>query len=372
MWLAAFLVVSLAGCADSDDAPEQVAEDVAPDPTAPVFGPHSGLPLTRGADWVPRLDAAPEWVLGEWWTIEILDGFVGQSHTVTSVVAGKEGPDYLIGMPEPDFNDEVMILHHPGFGLVKSSTLGYETHDWMFEPLRFPLKQGDSWDSLWQSGTNTVTHTVEEVDDATMTAKIAMTGGQSAEYVYDAGLGFIRDFHAPGYMEFHVVAHGFGHEGVVRVPHGHDLIFLHGSLGPVPVGGETPILQTVSVPDAYDRTSFSLIIFELVPLLVAPAAPVTDLVGQGVYQIDVTAPDGATFSATKLPTEPGHKIVSFSHDQVGGDWTIQSVAAGPAQVFLEGIGYVTFDVSMPEGCVLKTSKVHDHGGDCGGHVHDIE
>jgi hypothetical protein len=70
--------------------------------------------------------------------------------------------------------------------------------------------------------------------------------------------------------------------------------------------------------------------------------------------------------------EGGHKIVSFAHDLPAGDWELEVIAAGPAQVFIEGIAYVVFDVDLPSGCVMVTERVHDHGGECGGHVHDIE
>lgn len=376
------VMAGLAGCTDDDAGPEVVTDE---DPFEASenedlqdvkLGPHSGLPSERPADWEPSLDEPPQWVLGEWWTVEITDHFVGETTTVTRIVAGKEGTDYLVGMPLDEFDDEVMILHFPGFGLVKSSTLGYEAHDFLFEPLQFPLEPGTTWQSLWQAGepAGVMTHQVDSRDDMAGTATVIAGGPQNLTVTYDAEVGAITEFLAPGYMEYRVIDHGFGYEGMVRVPHSHDLLFLNGQLGPAPVPTEaTPVTQTVSIPDEYDRTSFSLIIFELAPLLAPePAGSTSTTVGNGVYQIDVTSPDGETFSNQKLPTEGGHKLASFNHDVVGGDWAIQTVAGGPAQVFMEGIGYLTFDVSLPDGCVVVTERVHDHEGECGGHVHGIE
>ena len=45
-----------------------------------------------------------------------------------------------------------------------------------------------------------------------------------------------------------------------------------------------------------------------------------------------------------------------------GDPLIGTVAAGAGLSFIEGIGYITFDVELPSGCVQLTSNVHDHAG----------
>ncbi len=393
-WVLALLVAAaLAGCADTDEEPlatETMEDEVGGEAPPPVFGPHSGLPLERPGDWLPRLDAPPQWVQGEWWTVEATSAFDGQQYSIKRIVVGKEGPDYLVGMPIDAFDDEIMVLHHPGMGLVQADTLGYETHDFMFEPLQFPLEEGASWTSLWQSATGVVTHTVESVDLETRTATITMTGQQSGTYTYDADLGAISEFNAPGYMSWKVTGHGFGHEGIVRVPHGHDMTMFHGRVGPlVPIVQSQGAVQqatgsaicppnvntcadvagpmeTFVIPDEYDRASFSLILID-VPAFVggAPASA-------GAYQITAAAPDGTTFEAQHLPTDGALTIQTHALDNPGGEWQLTTIVGGAGQVFIEGVTYVTFDVVMPEGCVLLTSDVHDHGGDCGGHVHDIE
>lgn len=393
--------LALAGCTDSDDGMDEPAMNEGGssvqvgDNQTLTFGPHSGLPRERAADWAPSLEEPPQWTLGEWWTIEVTDGFVGTTHEVTRIAAGKEGQDLLVGMPLEEFNDEVMVLHFPCFGLVGSDDLGCEAHDHLFEPLKFPLEEGDTWDSLWQS-TNAVTHLVESVDEAAMTATISMSGATGGTYTYDATKGVITEFNVPGYESYKVVDHGFDYEGIVRVPYSHDMTIYHGRAGPAvtmqqssgvlqtvglcptqgPFGGCADLnapIETFTIPEegasgvVYDRASFALIIFDLGGVT-GQSTPA----GAGVSSITATAPDGTTYEATKLPVPGGHLIEGYGHDQPAGDWELQIVAGGAYAVFIEGITYTTFDVDLPSGCVVLTKEVHDHGGECGGHVHGIE
>lgn len=173
---------------------------------------------------------------------------------------------------------------------------------------------------------------------------------------------------------YEVTGHGFDYEGTVRVPHSHDLIFFHGRLAQVAdLSGGTPIgfgvnplpLETITIPEGYDRVSFGIIFQDI-------GSGATGI-GSGLFQIDVTAPNGDTYSSQKLPTDGSpFKVDLFANDEPTGDWTATFVAAGAGVSLLEGIGYITFDVDLPSGCVQLTSDVHDHGGNCGGHIHDIE
>lgn len=383
--LAALLAaIGIAGCVD--DGPENVAtevgDDTEPTEAIPTFGPHSGLP--RDIDLVPdrTWEEPPQWILGEWWEIELTSGFTGETSTFTRVVAGKEGENYLVGMPLESFNDEAMIMHFPGFGLIQSNTLGYEAHDFMFEPLSFPLEVDTTWQSLWQGANAVLTHLVADRDDENGLVYLEAGGAQTITYTYDVEMGQIVEFNAPGYASYRVIDHGYDYEGMVRVPHGHDLTFFHGRLGPAvgvaqSEGVQVPNtnllvspnpIETITISEDYDRASFILAAFDLAPLLLNANLPVST----GVNSITATAPDGTSYDLTTLPTQAGHSIVSFAHDLPAGEWTLQTVAAGAMQVFMEGVSYVVFDVDLPSGCVQLTERVHDHGGDCGGHVHDIE
>lgn len=372
--LASFLLIALSGCVDSEEAPEETtttgtAQDGFDENgnVTQTFGPHSGLPLERPADWTPRLDQSPEWVQGEWWTFDLQSHLDGSSFSNTRVVAGKEGADYLVGMPLEDFSDGVMIMHIPGFGLVNSDSLGFEAHDVMFDMMSFPLEESKTWTSSFEAPGQQITFLVEEIKDnqAHMSISGALGGGSA---IYDAELGAVTYFELLNYAKYEITGHGFGYEGTVRVPHSHDLIFFHGRLAQVAdlTLGPAPLpLETITIPEGYDRVSFALIFQDIV-------AGATG-VGSGLFQVDATAPNGETYTAQKLPTDGApFKVEMFANDEPAGDWNLQYIAAGAGGSFIEGIGYITFDVELPSGCVLLTSSVHNHGGECGGHVHDIE
>ncbi len=372
--LAALLAsLAFAGCVEEEpiNLAQEVGSDDSPVDAVPTFGPHSGLPRTLEQAAARTSLDPPQWVLGEWWEIELTSHFTGDVSTFTRVVAGKEGTDYLVGMPLESFDDEAMIMHFPGFGLVKSQTLGYEAHDFLFQPLKFPLEVDLTWESLWQGADKVLTHLVADHDEEAGLVYLEAGGAQTLRYTYDIDQAAITEFEAPGYASYRVLRHGFDYEGTVRVPHGHDLTFFHGRLGPVPIqqsGTTVAPIETITIDEAYDRTSFILAAFEMAPFVTGGMPPV----GSGVSSIQATAPDGTQYALQKLPTEAGHKVASFAHDLPAGEWTLQTVAAAGQQVFMEGVAYVVFDVDLPSGCVALTERVHDHGGQCGGHVHDIE
>ncbi len=368
-------LTALAGCAS--DEPEPVQEEVVPEePTEETvrFGPHSGLPTTQedGAVAERNLNEPPQWVLGEWWQIRLTSFFDGKVTETTRIVSGTEKENYLVGMPQDTFDNEVMVLHVPGFGLINKFTLGFEAHDIMFDPVQFPLAPGESWTTDFETP-NGLTAVVDRVDGNL--AYIDISGAHTMNLTYNATLGAIEKMVIANYAMYEVIDHGFGYEGMVTVPHSHDLVFIHGrAAGAVTVGQPGPQgapanapVETIHVPDEYDRVSFSIINGEILSQLGVPLPA-----DPGVYQTHVTAPDGTEYEDTKLPSDgPGWKISSFSHDQPAGNWTVRAVAAGPGVAFFEGIAYVVYDVEMPDGCIVMTQRIHNHGGECGGHVHGL-
>lgn len=368
-------LTALAGCAADEPAPVQAETPVEEDPEQTVrFGPHSGLPTTPEDARVTErnLDEPPQWVLGEWWQIRLTSFFDGKVSETTRIVSGTEKTNYLVGMPKDTFDNEVMVLHVPGFGLINKDNLGFEAHDVMFEPLKFPLAPGQSWTANFevQNGLSAVVDRVEG-----NLAYIDIFGSYNMNITYNASMGAIEKLYIANYAMYEVIDHGFNYAGMVTVPHSHDLVFIHGRAagavtlgapGPQGVPANAPV-ETIFVPDLYDRVSFSIINGEILTQLgvATPADP-------GVYNTHVTAPDGTEYEDTKLATEgPGWKISSFSHDQPAGNWTLRAAAAGPGAAFFEGIAYVVYDVQMPDGCIVMTQRIHNHGGECGGHVHGL-
>jgi hypothetical protein len=322
------------------------------------------------------LDAAPQWRLGEWWTYRMTDGFTGGSYEFTRVVAGEDraAGNYLVGFPVNEFNNDVMLFHIPGFGDIRQSDLSYETHDAVFQMLDFPLEDGKTWEAEFE-GTGLGTAIVAAGDDGTATVEL-ITQGYNVVGEYDAGLGEFRSMTINNgtYAEYEVVGHGYDFRGLVRVPHAHDLIFIHGRLagaadvGPNPemqapvvgIGLSTSPTETVTIADGYDRAAFIIAVGGGAGFGLPPAV--------GYFQETVTAPDGSVYQETLTPADvaagTGLKVTAFGHDFPEGEWNLQHVAAGAGIAFVEGIGYHSIDIDLPSGCVVSSFNAQHHNADC--------
>ncbi len=353
----------LSGCAgkqgdggDQPIMPDSQYQDDAVNVTVPTMPRLPPLPGER------TLDAAPEWRLGEWWKYRLTDNFTGDTYEFMRIVAGEDrsAGNYLVGFPVDDFKNDIMIFHIPGYGDIRQADLAYETHDAYFQPLQFPLKHGASWEMDFE-GVSPGTATVGVQEDGT--ARIELTT-QSYDMVaiYDPELGEISSLDIPNYAQYEIIEHGFDYQGVVRVPHAHDLVFIHARTAGVVTAGLAPQspIDTVVLDPGYDRVSFTIILggdqFLGVPPEVTVAA--------GYFAEKVTAPDGTVFESKLLPHEGGLKVTFYGHDKVAGTWTMEHTAAGVGVAFVEGIAYHSIDVDLPSGCVIQSQNAQHHNADC--------
>lgn len=341
----ATVAIVLAGCVASP-AGEEGAPEVTQNTKLPDFKP------VEAVEEAPRtLLEPPLWKQGEWWKIRLVDGFQGSTYETTRIVAGQEGDHYLVGMPSDQFSDDFMVMHIPGFGQISKDDLSFETHDVPTQVLRFPLVDGDGWETAFEGGVITTNVFVE----SETRARIQFTGSQTGNATYDALVGEVVRYEQEDYANYEVIDHGFDYSGVVTVPHQHDLIFQHfriaGLLTGVPSAPATSITDTVTVDSTYDRVSAAIIAGGL-----SPDAP------GGYLQEIATAPDGKVFEMTVMPIETGFVVHTFSHLNPGGSWTFEHRALGPGFIGAEGIAYHTYDVEMPSGRVLPSTGEHAHGG----------
>lgn len=334
---ATFLVVVFGGCLSA--APQELA---APPSRSggPQLGLASGLPTEPRT--VATLDEPPAWRLGEWWRTRFSAPPYNIQATFDQVVAGVHGEAYLVGMDLASFSDGVLLLHFPGLGEVNASSLGFDAHDRPFVPLQFPLREGATWETQWYSGAPLSARVTRVAGDE---ADVELTGARSIQLTYDAQMGAIRRFEILDYGGFEVVEHGYGYQGAVRVPAMQDLVFCHGRSTVVQAVDlcvtrnatePRPPRETLQLPSTYDRTSFGLFLRDL---QTSPVAP-------GVLHIEVTAPNGQTYRATKTPERPGMVLYPYGLDKPGGAWQITAVAGGAGLAILEGVAYVVLDVDV--------------------------
>jgi hypothetical protein len=317
------------------------------------------LPGGTPDTWNATLEAAPEWRLGQWWTVRVTDRFVDEVTESKVVVAGAEPDWFLTGMPRDTFDDGLMVLHVPGIGQVRKADLSWELHDNLFTPIRFPVKLDDTWNTMWQQ-TNVVA-TVVDVTDTTATVRVrpeANPDGLTLELVYDAEIGTISKMDITNYALVEIIDSGFEHEGIVTVPHEHTLVFFSVRVaGAVSLDyGEPGVgapLDTITVDDDFDRVSFGLIATS-VP---GEAIPVS----AGVFLARATAPDGKVYELQMHPNEGPIKISMHTHLGPGGDWEFFMIAGGAGAVIIEGIAYHIFDIDTKSGCLIDSEEHAHHG-----------
>ncbi len=341
--LVSFLLAGCAGTSGDDPGPAGASDE---DPSDPVGGGNGTV--ARNVS----LDDAPEYQLGEWWRVRVTEFFTGATYETTRVVAGVEDDNWLVGMPAETFSHEIMVMHVPGFGQVDRFDLGFEIHDALYIPLPFPLVEGDTWQTAFEG--RAVTGSVNETSGTT--ARVEFHGASDTIVAtYDAAIGEFSSWEASGYARVEVLEHGYDYEGVVTVPHQHDVIFINGRFA----GGldtsltPAPPVEEIEVDATYQRVSFILATADLAEAGQPDA---------GYYSITATAPDGTEYSLTTLPGgSNGWTIDTYGHDDPGGTWSLQYEAVGAGFVFIEGIAYHVFDVVLPEGCLLPAEGEHEHG-----------
>lgn len=279
---------------------------------------------------------SPQLRVGEWWTIELSSQTYGVEAEATVVVAGMQEGRYMLGMPSEDFTDEAILLHLPPLGPVHPSTLGYPAHEATFEPVSFPMEEGQTWSTEWYTGA--LDAEVVEADGEQ--ARIEFEGGADIEVSYDPQLGLPESITVADTGGYTVVDHGFGYEGQVTVPWNPEIIFLNGRLAGVldtQLGPAAP-MEEIEVEGPYDRASIALLMGNL--LVEGPP---------GAYQVSATAPDGSTYEDTFTPTPGGEqlRIVPANSQDPVGTWQMEYTAAGGGIAAAEGIGYEALAVDLP-------------------------
>lgn len=304
------LSAGLAGCIGADDA-------ASPEPQAEATGDSPGL------------DEVPSWQVGDWWKIRLEPG-TEREFTITRVVAAVEDDAYVVGVPTSDWEehrDKLPLKHVPGLGEVRKSNLSYDIHDRDFTPVDFPLQGGKTWQTSFDG--EDVEATASPNPDGTV--EIHYCCGENVTTTYDPEVGAVTSLETR-IAHYEVVDHGTGYVGEVTVPRGQDIVFFQGvAAGAIGMGLEPhPPVETVEIPDHYDRMSF---------FLAAGPLDVADRPASGVYAERVEAPDGSTYKVVNGPTETERTLQQFVTSNVAGTWTLEHVAPGPGYAFSEGVAY---------------------------------
>jgi hypothetical protein len=351
-WLAALAAVAstvLAGCSDPAPPAAPVAE--APVPLSLI---KTGAPA--GPDLNATTAAPPRLVEGEWWLIRFGSAFYAADGVdVYRVVANASADGYVFGMPHEGWLKEAISYHAPAFGDV-APDLSYATHNERFEPLRFPLTVGETWETSF--ATAPLVATVESADDSTaeivfrsppadpspadpVTDLLGLTGGDGVamRLTYDARVHeVVRMESFLGTWE--VTGHGYGFEGWVSVPRGEHTaidygVFVADQSNPAPG-------RTVEVGPGFNRMTVLQFVSSLTP---------------GLFRMTSTAPDGQSF-VTELSGAPGSKTTFFEVKDPAGTWRQEDLLVGAGGTYTMGIAYEQYDILVPSGA-QRASHSHE-------------
>lgn len=340
----------IAGCAEgpaassADPADEGVTIDA--NRPAPVFsnvvtGPAVGPDLNATTGSAPRL------VEGEWWKLRFTSGFYDTEHVeFVRVVADVSEAGYIFGMPHEGWYKEAIAYHAPAFGDVNLD-LSYDTHNERFEPVRFPLVAGDSWETTF--ATSPLMATVESADATTAVIAFTSTSapGTQQQVMEAAGLAspsgpvmrltYDARVHEVVKMEsfigtWEVVEHGYDFQGWVTVPRGAHTAIDYGTFLPANAAGDPGVARTVEVSGGFNRLTMMHFI--------APLGP-------GLYRITSTPPEGEAFVTEMQGQDQAVRFYEATNPD--GTWQVEDLVAGPGVTYSMGIAYHQYDIQVPGG-----------------------
>jgi hypothetical protein len=293
----------------------------------------------------PGAPSAPAWNVGDWWTYHFTAGQYGRQANVTLVVGAANASGYVMGMPEDDYQLDAILFHVPPAGGV-AANLSWSVHDALFEPFRFPLADGLSWETHWATTpvkltarAAKVTTPSGETDGYRIVNEVGDTN-RKFEYTYaEKGAHWFVEYqraYADGRVleRMELVEHGHGYHGKVRLLDGVTIVLLE-SRSDVLLKGGAPAPPTVSfsVPAGVDT---------LMTACVVGGAP-------GTYRATITAADGRAACDASLTVAPGDaRSLSTPAEvrQARGSFEARLAAAGQGSATAEVLGYRSWTVDL--------------------------
>jgi hypothetical protein len=344
------LAPALAGCVQPEETPATQAAtapgvELVADRPAASYGEVVTGPAV-GPDLNATTAAAPNLVAGEWWRIAFSgdDSFYGGSEVVR-VVAAVEPEGYLFGMPHEGWFKEAIAYHAPAFGDV-GFDLSYAVHNEVFEPVRFPLVEGATWETMFAA--QRLIATVTSADEHTAVIHLNPPAGdpEPTDPVYAAlglaGMGALvltydaRQHEVVKFESFigtwEVMEHGYDFEGWVTIPRGEHTAIDYGQFLPL-TPGEPVVTRTQEVSGGFNRMTLMHVI-----------APV----GPGAYRIRSVAPNGTEFVTESIPGQT-FTFKFYEASDPDGTWTLEDVVGGPGATYSMGIAYHQYDIRLPDG-----------------------
>lgn len=346
------LAVVAAGCLAGGGG-SQASEAGTPGSTSPDQDGDDPAQANETTRPEATLEEPPEWRVGDWWTATVTTVFTGQEHTATFVVADRHGDTYHVGLAADEFSDGAILTGWPPLGEVSATDLSFSLHEERFQPLKFPLQEGTTWQTTYEAREGFEAEVVSAgggVAEVGMTRELQTAFGSSTttmNITYDASARTVTAVEDDQGRTYEVTDHGTGYEGEVIVPHGREqhldarvLGAFDGIAAGTAVAGPASS-TTISQPEASVR-------------LLVGSVPVGGAAPPGYYQEVAQPPSGEAFQMTSTGAQGLSE--GFLHaDDAAGQWQFQHVAGGFGGVATEIVAYEPITVTLDGNATASTT-----------------
>lgn len=281
---------------------------------------------------------APRWSVGDWWSYTLASDVYEVQGNITVVVTNVTDDGYILGAPADEDATVALLQHLPALGPVRND-LSYDVHETRFDPIRFPLEDGLTWETTWitadvrfaarlENGTWNITNDGHHED-----------AGAWYNLTYDPAVGAFTRFARVGLdgrvrIAAEMFASGTNLTGDFRAP-GNIRVALLESRTSGSVSGGMP-----TAPN---------------PTFTAPEGAQTLLVGclaggaPGQYHAEVRSPTGVIcqLDATFQPGEDVVRAQIVEAPAEEGAWEARLLAVGQGSATAEVLAYTAQTVTLP-------------------------
>lgn len=288
----------------------------------------------------PQPGEAPQWAVGDWWTYRFTSDIYELTFDATLVVGNVTETGYLVGMPPERYSRDAILFHVPPVGFL-GLNLSYDVHDVLFDPIRFPLADGATWNTTWIAApirftahAANVTATEGPVPGFHVTnAGFEALSNRTYEYEYASSVGWFTmyqrvDLDGRVRERIDLIDYGHDYTGPLRLLDGITMVFLEAR-----TTGSTAAPIASFRPDAALDTIFTACVFGDAP---------------GQYSIEIQTPTrtACTASGTLLPGDAVRRIVSAEVPNEPGPWEARFTALGQGLSIAEVMGYRAWNVEL--------------------------
>lgn len=269
-------------------------------------------------------------VPGEWWRLRVLDSRANESIQGTLVVTAVDSGGISFGLGADSVHPMMLNYHATPPGRT-GADLSYDVHGRTFQPLQFPLHEGQTWQTHF--GGAPITAQVKDADGTRAHIQYLVSGERLyGEAVYDADVGWFVDFRMgrqeigskPGadyWIQSNVIDHGFAYGCQSLQPDNVHLIdFDYGPRYPVPLD----VRPFTVDPDATHMA---------ISMSVGSAHG-----SSGTARQQIIGPDGTSLYQVEASPGENYRHLFVVNTQPAGPWhTVTGLAAG---------GYAATTISM--------------------------